>query len=59
MLSTLEPMPFHSLVPFFFLRVEIPAGGVNPGMSGVALQKLETDPGIGLVGNAGMAKPVS
>ena len=55
---TLEPMPFHSLMPFFFFGVKIQAGGVNPGMAGVALQKLEADPGIGLMGNAGMAKPM-
>ena len=46
-------------MPFLFLGVQVQAGGVDPGVTSVALQKLDTDPGIGLMGDTGVAEPVS
>ena len=56
--SPLEPMPFHIFMPLLLLGVEIQAGGVDAGVAGVALQELQVDPGVGLVGDAGVAEPV-
>ncbi len=54
----LQSMSLHGFMPFLFLGVQVQASGVDPGVTGVALQKLDADPGIGLMGDTGVAEPV-
>ncbi len=51
-------MAFHGFVPFLFLGVQIQAGRIDAGVAGVTLKELNVNTGIGLVGDAGVAKPV-
>ena len=50
-------MPFHGFMPFLFFGVQVQAGGVDTGMASIALQELNFDAGVGLMGDAGVAEP--
>ena len=44
-------------MPFLFFGVQVQAGGVDTGMASIALQELNFDAGVGLMGDAGVAEP--